>query len=216
MVSIQASYSEFTADQLKRNLFVDPSMTRYLVERDGTQIYTDGKRGLQLKSDTHWMNYSDPISAPVGNSNDAKENLEYSIQFINQHGGWNGTYNYSRMSQSLITGPQTFLFRQYVNNFPLIGLAPNNFGYIKLVLQKGVVSAYERSLINIDNDSIVKKEAFLPGGKTLDNLIQQYPKKLDIVDVFPAYQVVVNKGKKVDLVPKWAVELKDGTNEFIY
>jgi regulatory protein YycH of two-component signal transduction system YycFG len=216
MASIQASYSEFTADQLKRNLFVDPSMTRYLVERDGTQIYTDGKRGLQLKNDTHWMNYSDPISTPVDNSNVAKENLEYSILFINQHGGWNGTYNYSRMSSSLISGPQTFLFRQYVNNFPLIGLTPNNFGYIKLVLQRGVVSAYERSLINIDNESIVMKPAFLPGGKTLDNLIEQYSKKSDIVTVFPAYQVVVIKGKKVDLVPKWAVELKDGTNEFIY
>jgi hypothetical protein len=60
------------------------------------------------------------------------------------------------------------------------------------------------------------KPAFLPGGKTLDNLIEQYSKKSDIVTVFPAYQVVVIKGKKVDLVPKWAVELKDGTNEFIY
>jgi regulatory protein YycH of two-component signal transduction system YycFG len=220
MTRIQASYSEFTADQLKRNLFVDPSMTRYFVERDLTQIYTDGKRALQLKNVTHWMKYSDPISTPVDNSNDAKENLLSSIQFINEHGGWNGTYIYSRMSSDLDTGSQTFLFRQYVDNsvdnYPLIGLSPNNFGYIKLVLQRGVVSVYERSLINIDNNSIEKKEAFLPGGKTLDNMIDNYAKKLEIVSVFPAYQVIVIRGKKVDLVPRWAVELKDGTNEFIY
>jgi regulatory protein YycH of two-component signal transduction system YycFG len=213
---IQASYSEFTADQLKRNLFVDPSMTRNFVERDLTQIYTDGKRALQLKNDTHWMKYSDPISIPVNNSNDAKENLLSSIQFINEHGGWNGTYIYSRMSSEVETGPQTFLFRQYVNNYPLIGLTPNNFGYIKLILQRGVVSVYERSLINIDNDSIVKQAAFLPGGKTLDNLIDAYAKRQDIVTVFPAYQVVILKGNKVDLVPRWAVELTDGSNEFIY
>jgi regulatory protein YycH of two-component signal transduction system YycFG len=152
----------------------------------------------------------------VDKSNDAKENLLSSIQFINEHGGWNGTYIYSRMSSDLGTGSQTFLFRQYVDNYPLIGLTPNNFGYIKLVLQRGVVSVYERSLINIDSNSIEKNASFLPGGKTLDNLIDQYAKKLEIVSVFPAYQVVVIKGKKVDLVPRWAVELKDGTNEFIY
>jgi regulatory protein YycH of two-component signal transduction system YycFG len=216
LARIEASYSEFTADQLKRNLFVDPSMTRYFTERDLTQIYTDGKRALQLKNDTHWMKYSDPISIPVNNSNDTKENLLSSIQFINEHGGWNGTYNYSRMSSETETGPQTFLFRQYVNNYPLIGISPNNFGYIKLVLQRGVVSVYERSLININNDSIVPTESFLPGGKALDTLIEQYPNRLDIVSVFPAYQVVVLKGNKVDLVPRWAVELKDGTDEFIY
>jgi regulatory protein YycH of two-component signal transduction system YycFG len=216
MTRIQASYSEFTADQLKRNLFVDPSMTRYFVERDLTQTYTDGKRALQLKNATHWMKYSDPISTPVNNNNDAKENLLSSIKFINEHGGWNGTYIYNRMISDLDTGSQTFLFRQYVDNYPLIGLPPNEFGYIKLVLQRGVVSVYERSLINIDNNSIVKKEAFLPGGKTLDNLIDNYAKRFEIVTVFPAYQVVVVKGKKVDLVPRWAVELKDGTNEFIY
>ncbi|QGQ99839.1 hypothetical protein EHS13_35730 [Paenibacillus psychroresistens] len=216
IAKIQASYSQFTADQLKRNLFVDPSMTRNFVERDLTQIYTDGKRALQVKNDTHWMKYSDPISIPVDNSNDAEENLLGSIKFINEHGGWNGTYIYSQMSSELETGPQTFLYRQYVDNYPLIGLAPNNFGYIKLVLQRGVVSVYERSLIKIDTDTIVKKEAFLPGGKTLDNLIEAYSKRQEIVTIFPAYQVTVVKGNKVDLVPRWAVELKDGTNEFIY
>jgi regulatory protein YycH of two-component signal transduction system YycFG len=214
---IQASYTEFTPDQLKRNLFVDPSMTRYFVERDLTQTYTDGKRALQLKNDIHWMNYSDPISTPVVNSNDAKDNLVDSIKFINEHGGWNdGTYIYSRMSFSVESGPQTFLFRQYVDNYPLIGLTPNKFGYIELVMQRGVVSSYQRSLINIDNGTIEKKPATLPGGKTLDNLIAAYSKKQEIVSVFPAYQVVVLKGNKVDLMPKWAVELQDGTNEFIY
>jgi regulatory protein YycH of two-component signal transduction system YycFG len=216
MARIQAPYSEFTADQLKRSLFVDPSMTRYLVERDGTKIYTDGKRGLQLKDDTHWMNYSDPISAPVESSSDLKENLLSSIRFINQHGGWNGSYIYSKMSSDLNTGPQTFEFRQYVDNFPLIGLTPNNFGYIKLVLQRGVVSVYERSLINIENKEVVKTPSSLPGGKLLDDIIQSYAKRFDIVSVFPAYQVIVMKGKKVDLVPRWAVELKDGTTEFLY
>ncbi|MEX2461635.1 MAG: two-component system activity regulator YycH [Paenibacillaceae bacterium] len=216
MARIQAAFTEFTADQLKRNLFVDPSMTRYFVERDLTQTYTDGKRALQLKSDSHWMNYSDPISTPVDNSNDTKDNLLDSIRFINEHGGWNGTYIYSQMSSNLDKGPQTFFFRQYVNNYPLIGLTPNNFGYIKLMMQRGVVSSYERSLINIDNESIVKKEAILPGGKMLDNLIDSYAKKLQISTVFPAYQVVVLKGNKVDLIPRWAVELQDGTNEFIY
>jgi regulatory protein YycH of two-component signal transduction system YycFG len=215
MARIQTSYSEFTADQLKRSLFVDPSMTRYLVERDLTQIYTDGKRDLQLKNDIHWLKYSDPISKPVDSNIDLKENLITSIKFVNQHGGWNGTFDYNRMSTDVETGRQTLLFRQYMDNFPLIGQTPENFGYIKLVLQRGVVSGYERSLINIESDHVVRTEASLPGGKVLDDLINAYAKRFEIVSVFPAYQVSVLKGKRVDLVPKWAVELKDGTNEFI-
>jgi regulatory protein YycH of two-component signal transduction system YycFG len=215
MARIQTSYSEFTADQLKKSLFVDPSLIRYLVERDGTKIYTDSKKGLQLKNDIHWMSYSDPISTPMQSSDDIKENLNSSIQFINQHGGWNGTFNYNRMSPDPKTGTMTMLFRQYMDNFPLIGLEPNKFGYIKLVLQNGVVSGYERSLINIENKNVVMTEDSLPGGKILDDLLNKYDKRLDIVTVFPAYQVVVLKGEKVDLIPRWAVELKDGTNEFI-
>jgi regulatory protein YycH of two-component signal transduction system YycFG len=216
MPKIQAKYTEFTADQMKRSLFVDPSMTRSLVERDGTQIYTDGKRGLQLKYDKHWINYSDPISIPVESRNDLKENLLSSIQFINQHGGWNGSFVYSQMMPNQGTGPQTLLFRQYMDNYPLISLNPNPFGYIKLTLQKGMVSAYERSLVNIDSKNTIRTDATLPGGKVLDDILNNYVKKAQVVSVFPAYQVNVFKDLKVDLVPRWAVELKDGTNEFIY
>jgi regulatory protein YycH of two-component signal transduction system YycFG len=213
---MQAKYTEFTADQLKRSLFVDPSMMRYLTGRDGTQIYTDGKRGLQLKYDKHWMNYSDPISIPVESRNDIKENLLSSIQFINQHGGWNGSFVYSQMTPTQGTGPQTLLFRQYMDNYPLISLNSNPFGYIKLTLQKATVSAYERSLVNIDSKNTIRSDASLPGGSDLDNLLNNYVKKLQVVAVFPAYQVNVIKDGKVDLIPRWAVELKDGTNEFIY
>jgi regulatory protein YycH of two-component signal transduction system YycFG len=213
---IQAKYTEFTADQLKRSLFVDPSMTRSLAGRDGKQIYTDGKRGLQLKYDKHWMNYSDPISIPFESRNDLKENLLSSIQFINQHGGWSGSFLYSQMTPNQGTGPQTLLFRQYMDNYPLISLDPNPFGYIKLTLQKGTVSAYERSLINIDSKNTTRTDGSLPGGKELDDLLNNYVRKKQVVTVFPAYQVNVLKDSKVDLVPRWAVELNDGTDEFIY
>ncbi|MDB5055729.1 MAG: YycH family protein [Bacilli bacterium] len=215
MARMKVPYTEFTADQLKQNLFVDLSITRFLTETDGTQIYTDAKRALKIKNDKHWISFLDPVSTLVGSTNDVKENLLSAVHFINQHGGWNGTYNYSKTNSNQLTGPQTFIFRQYVNNYPLINDKTNNFGYIKLVIQKGVISSYERSLINLDEKSIEKTMAALPGGKVLDNLILNYAKKSEIVSVFPAYEMIVLADAKVDLVPRWAVELKDGTNEYL-
>ena len=215
MPRIRLAYTQFTPDQLKRSLFVDPNMTRFLLERDGTEIYTDSKRGLQLKNEQRWLSYTDPISAPLENKNDIKENLLSAIQFINQHGGWNSSYVYSKVSPKQGFGAQTIVFRQYMDNYPIVNPDSSYFGFIKLVLQKGVVSSYERSLVNMDSKSAIRSEASLVGGKELDQLVNSYGKKADIVSVFPAYQAVFSADLLVELIPRWTVELRDGSYEYL-
>lgn len=209
---IRTPYTQFTADQLKKSLFVDPGLTRFLQERDGSQIYTDSKKGLQIKPDQRWFSYSDPIFTSAESRSDVKNNLLSGIQFVNQHGGWNSTYMLSKISRSF--GPQTFLFRQYMNNYPVINTKQDSAGYIKVMLQKGVLSNYERSTVIPDAKSAVRTEATLPAGKTLDDMLNAYPKKSSAASVFPAYQPVVSD-TYIDFVPRWAVELRDGTFEFL-
>jgi regulatory protein YycH of two-component signal transduction system YycFG len=214
VMKVKAPFTQFTPEQLKRSLFVDPSMTRFLTERDGTQIYTDGKRGLQLRNEQRWFSYSDPVFAPVESRNDLKENLLASIQFINQHGGWNGNFMFNKVTPKQSTGIQTFVFQQYYDNYPVLSTKEAPYGLIKVMLQKGVVSSYERSLMIMDSKGLVKTEVTLPAGKELDDAVNSYSKKASLVSVFPAYQAVVSDST-VELIPRWAVELKDGTNEFL-
>jgi regulatory protein YycH of two-component signal transduction system YycFG len=213
-IQIAMPYTLYTADQLKRSLFVDPTLTRPLQERDGNQIFTDSIRGLQIRNNQHWMVFSDPVSAPVDSKNEIKANLLSTIQFINQHGGWNSTFLYSSTALRQVFGPQTLEFRQYLEGYPVMNLKNDTIGYMKVVIQKGVVSDFERSLIIPDTKAMVKSQATLEGGIELDNKLAQYSKRALVVKVFPGYKPVV-KDKSVEYTPRWIAELRDGTYEVI-
>jgi regulatory protein YycH of two-component signal transduction system YycFG len=205
-------YTQSTADQLKRSLFVDPGITRNLKERDGSEIYTDAKRGLQISKDQRWFNYSDPV-ASVDSKNDVSGNLSAGVQFVNQHGGWDGKYAVSRAPQRQTN--QSFTFRQYYESYPIINpQADEGYGTIKLHVQKGTVSGYERSMIVPDLKTVKRSDAELPGSDVVEERIKRYAKASSIVSVFPAYQPSMKEDTFM-LVPVWAVQLRDGTFDYL-
>lgn len=214
MTAYTMPYTQLTVDQLKRTFFVDPAVTRNLTERDGSEIYTDSKRGLQLKSEQHWMTYSDPVAPSTDNKIDFLGNLLAAVQFINQHGGWNGTYSVQKVPERFLPGSQSYVFRQYFGAYPLMNPRNENIGFIKITLQKDIVSGYERSIIMPETRSLNRRDTELPGGEALDAMLGKYSKQPQIIDLFPAYRPVVTD-KALDLVPVWAVELYDGTYEFL-
>ena len=92
---------QYTPEQLQKSLFVDPGTSRNLLDRDGTEIYTDGKRGLQIYHGRHWMSYSDPV-APVETNAASQESLLVAVEFINRHGGWDGDYLMSEIEEGAV------------------------------------------------------------------------------------------------------------------
>ncbi|TVY10726.1 YycH family regulatory protein [Paenibacillus cremeus] len=215
MTGFKMGYTQFTVDQMKRTFFVDPAITRNLTERDGSEIYTDGKRGLQLKNEPHWMTYSDPVAPAADSRIDLLGNLVSAVQFINQHGGWNGTYGVQKVPQRLLLGNQAFVFRQYYQSFPIINPRSDTIGYIRISLQKGLVSNFERSIMTPEVRNVTRNEVQLAGGEQLDEKLKQFSlQKTQFYGVFPAYRPIVME-KTMELVPAWAVELRDGTYEFL-
>jgi regulatory protein YycH of two-component signal transduction system YycFG len=207
-------YTEFTAEQLKRSLFVDPGITRNLKERDGSEIYTDAKRGLQINKDKRWFSYSDPV-APVESKNDVSDNLLAGVQFVNEHGGWDGKYAVSRTPQRQSFSNQMFIFREYYDTLPIVNSRlEEGFGTIKLVVQKGIVSVYERSLIIPDIKSVTRTQVELPNASVLNERLKSYQRATSIVSIFPAYRPII-KEDTVILTPVWALEFRDGTLDFI-
>ncbi|MFC0210961.1 YycH family regulatory protein [Paenibacillus chartarius] len=217
-VSVNAytfSFTELTPEQLKMSLFVDPGVTRNLREKDGSVIYTDAKRGLQLSPDLHWMSYTDPV-APADTATNVRDDLLSAIQFVNQHGGWNGKFMLANTSNRSLDGAGvTFSFRQYLDRHPIVGTRPESIGSMQLTTQKGTVSKYERSTMSLDQ-SLGSRVVTLDGGEKLDNRWKAYPKRSSILSMYPAYRPVVQvQEQRIELRPVWAVELRDGTIEYL-
>ncbi|UKS25984.1 two-component system activity regulator YycH [Paenibacillus sp. HWE-109] len=207
------TYSLLTADQLKQSFFVDPGITRYLKERDGSEIYTDSKRGFQLNRDLRWITYSDPV-APVESKSEVLVNLLAGVKFINQHIGWDGKYVVSQTPEKQLLDNQTFTFRQFYESLPILTAQPDGFGTMKMQVQKGIISGFERSMVIPDLKTAQRRDAELISGEALEERLQYYQRKSSIVSIFPAYRPVVSD-KTVTLSASWALELRDGTYDFI-
>jgi len=213
----------YTIGQMQSSLFNDTGSTRYIREKDGSEIYTDSKRSLQVDQEQNWMSYSDPTTLPAAESTPAKDALE-AVDFVNDHGGWNGTYRLATSEQDMEeqiaraeegTEERLITFQQYYGaspygSYPIMNKPQLRYGVINLDLQQGTVSSYERSLMYVDETKAVKKVVELSGGATLKNQLEAIGKASAVKDLIPAYVPEV-KGDMLQLRPVWKVTLSDGT-----
>ncbi|MDQ8736508.1 two-component system activity regulator YycH [Paenibacillus sp. LHD-38] len=205
-------YETYSPDLMQRSLFFDPSTTRALEDRGGSQIYTDGKRGLQVEQNGKWISYTDP-SAPQITENLLSDNVYASVDFVNQHGGWDGVHRFV----NAVSGGEgkDIRFKQYVEQYPVIQTPPFRYGYMKLTLQQGVVTEYSRSLITLGPQSESRSVRWLPGGDELQEILKAYKNRNEVTALFPALQTAPVDEKQLRLTPVWAVRLKDGTEEML-
>ncbi|MEI7027559.1 YycH family regulatory protein [Paenibacillus sp. y28] len=209
IVKLTIPYDRLTPTQLQNLLFVDPANIRNFKDREGSEIYTDGKRGLQVRSEKLWFTYSDP-APPVEQRSDIQENLLSAVQFINQHGGWNGTYAIGRLPSGISVGKQTLMLRQFMESYPIIGAEEDSVGLIRIHIQKGLVTSYERSMTVMDVRRMERTQQSIPGGQDLEARLALLAEKGSVAGVYPAYRPQVRE-KFIELIPAWAVEYRDGT-----
>lgn len=214
LAEVSVPYDKLTPDQLRRSLFVDPALTRFLQERDGSQIYTDSKRGLRISPNQRWMTFTDPVSVPMNRPNRMGDNLLAAVQFINQHGGWNGTYRYATLNQLSNSSAHEILFREYLEGYPVISIQNEWPGSIRMQMLNGIVSRYERSLIIPDFKRMDKKPVTLVGGSRLDEWVAAAESPDTIFRVFPGYIVTITDDK-LTYRPHWIIERVDGSFDLL-
>ncbi|WP_339279135.1 two-component system activity regulator YycH [Paenibacillus sp. FSL W8-1187] len=231
-------YQSYSADLLQRNLFIDPGTTRMIKDRDGSQVYTDGKRALQVEQNGQWISYTDP-AAPLSGSGQARSNpagsMSSAMQFVNQHGGWDGLHQLvslggadaaaggsagqtPRPGQGTAEEQHALLFRQYFRFgenrvLPVVPSADFRFGFIRLTVQQGSVTTYERSLITLNPSPAQKSARWLPGGQRLDQSLAAYSRRSEIEALYPAVKAEQAEDGQLRFLPVWAVRLTDGTEE---
>lgn len=207
LVQVEMPSDLYTIEQMQSNLFFDAGSTRYIPEKDGSKIYTDSKRSLQVDQDQNWMSYSNPAALPVGESTPVKDVLQ-AVDFINDHGGWNGTYRLAATEEG--NQDRTVSFQQYYGSYPIMSKPKLQYGVIHLELQLGTVSSYERSLMYTEENKAVKKVVELPGGDELRAKLAQLSEASPVKELTPAYIAAV-KGENLQLLPVWRVTLLNGT-----
>jgi regulatory protein YycH of two-component signal transduction system YycFG len=224
-ISIEAveavvNYKTYTPEQMQRSLFFDPGTTRTLENLNGALIFTDGKRGLQIEQNGKWASYTNP-AAPQTTQNDTTENVLASLQFINEHGGWDGLHRYVPVISSTDAGTagedgRTVLFQQYYGAYPIISDELYKFGYMRLLLQQGIVTEYERSLMTLDSAAKMKTTRWLPGGEILRSTLRAMDRRSEIRSVYPAVRVNPSLGgQSLSLEPVWAARYEDGTQRIV-
>lgn len=201
------SYSEFTSKQIQSSLFVDPTTSRKLLNQQGVEIYTDGKRGLEIDRTNKWLIYSDPITVPESSTN-LELNLKAAVKFVNLHGGWEGKFLLSEMPEDI---NQAFGFTEYVDGLPLFG--PNSYikNDVEVAIKNGLVTNYERSNAQID----IQKWKTVTNGEIsgLADLLAKNKEYLDSTEIEAIYPVYVMKylnDQIVELKPQWAAKQVNG------
>ncbi|WP_322907132.1 YycH family regulatory protein [Paenibacillus sp. SGZ-1009] len=231
--TVTLKLDSLTTEQMQRNLFFDPGATRNINEENGTEIYTDSKRSLQVDTRQRWMIYTDP-TAPTSGTNNVSDNVLSAVDFVNQHGGWPGTYTLSMGTGN--SDKNGFVFRQYYGSYPIIETDQFKFGYIRLAVERNTVSTYERSMLYLASNQTVQKSSNkaasangnedtgihsivqirqLPAGQQLLQMIKlQIPASKQIVDLSPVYRPSLGNGVIV-LTPVWMAKLQDGSTQFL-
>ncbi|MDG0795222.1 YycH family regulatory protein [Cohnella ginsengisoli] len=212
---VAVSFTKYTADQMQRNLFNDPTTTRMIQDsQDGAQIYRDTKRGLKIEQGGGWLSYKDPVARAEGRD-DPAENITSAVQFVNQHGGWNGAFRLTQApgSDESNDADPSIRFQQYYGDVPLLSEGEFRFGYMQLAVQQGVVSSYERSLLVL-GDKVGKAQPYsLISGNQLLVKIRQAAGGQQVESLFPAYRTTLAQDKLV-LEPVWAIRTSSGEVRF--
>lgn len=197
-------YQPFTGEQMKSILFVDPSIIRQISERDGSVIYTDGNRGLQIRSDQRWMTYNAPVPPSEKETEESEDRLLTAIQFVNQHGGWNGSYLVAQTPLSEL-GAQTYSFRQYYGPYPIYEKDTQELSFVEVQLVNGLVSTYSRSMLTMDKEIERKKGWTGSKAEILSTLDSHGISPVEIQNMRLAYQTRISN-EYVDLVPVWVID----------
>lgn len=218
MVQAGLGIGLYSTEQMQRSLFFDPSITRYIREKDGSEIYTDGKRSLQVRQDRNWINYTDP-AAPSAGENSPSKNVLSAVDFVNQHGGWNGKYRLEQMNDGAGGNQQRVVFQQYYGTgpsgaFPILDLAAFHYGVISLEVRQGTITGYERSLIYDAGEGWEKQVVSLPGGQPLREQLAKLKEEARIARLYPAY-VPSLTDQGLLLKPMWVVELGNGATRVL-
>lgn len=188
-------------------LFIDPSLVKRIeMENENNILFTDGNRSMQYFLDEKYISFFQPVTDNYRQI-DLSKDAYASIRYVNQHGGWDGEYLLDYIEQA--SGSSYFKFKKYINGYPLLN-EEGNYGTIKLKTTDGIVSAFDRSIIFIENATQELRYEKTYSDKELFELLSvRNVLEEDIAKIELNY-VIKTAFEFVLIDPYWIVYLSDG------
>jgi regulatory protein YycH of two-component signal transduction system YycFG len=208
---IHKFYQKTAPNRMVSLLFVDPSITRQLVERDGSIIYTDGSQGMKVSSDGNQMiaQFTEPYRAT---ERVAEPPLGRAVDFVNRYGGWPGNFYLDR-TEALDNNRWMMTFRLSVDDYPVYS-QQEEWAEIAIETSGQTAVEYRRSLLRLDQD--VERQYLQ--SNTADAILQALKDQEinieEIADCKLGYRMTMN-GDYLVLKPVWAISLKNGRYRFL-
>ncbi len=193
--------------------FLDPTLVRQVVERDGTIIFTDGSRSIQIRPGQPVMTYTDPALPQQKEALTNEDKLRGAVAFVNQHLGWTDTYRFESMEERFGEG-DIITFRQYLGAYPLVSRDGGSLDEITATSEEGQIVTLRQPILNLDRYINFKEWTVMSGPELF-----QYLRSLNfdtnrISNAYLAYECTVYQGY-IEMSPAWVVELVDGSRMLV-
>lgn len=192
-------YTELLDEREFRDaLFEDPKLVR---QNETGRGYTDGLSKMNVNTDTMMLNYIDP-SQEKSMKVSASELLNRSIQFVNEHAGWEENYRFAEMN----IDEQEVTFRLYTDGLPVFN--SDGMSEIIQVWRQDEIYSYDRPFftMNFPVPPGTKEVTVLSGEEAVAQLLKLEDFQVELLeDLAIGYEMTrdSNESRLITLEPKW-------------
>lgn len=202
-------------EKYKNALFTDPSVVQKNYQSSGTGVeFKDYSSLMRVDYDKNTLSYVNPVE-----SNDRQfptDNLlKRSIDFVNEHGGWTGNYQYVKVDES----SHRVLFRLYENNGYPVFSDENGISEISHTWGQNEILEYSRSNFSFGFQTEDASETTLPSGhEALEWLEEKEGIHLNqLQDMAIGYTMTKDLHTRlVYLEPAWYYQYNDAWNKISF
>jgi len=212
MKEFQYFYQPISVWQMIQSLFVDPTLIRQVTERDGTTIYTDGSKGVQITPNQRSLHFQDPMADSV-DSPSSQSHFHSVLNFLNEHGGWNGEYILEGIQN--LQDEESYSFRQYIGSHPIYAGRGEMLGLVEVVTKQSYISSLHRPLINVDTFFHHEDISIISGKEAIKRLAERDINLKEVEEFQLGYRSIINDNH-IRFTPAWVVKLRGKEKEPIF
>ncbi|PWK16533.1 YycH family regulatory protein [Tumebacillus permanentifrigoris] len=190
------------------SFFLDKSLTSRVLEKDGSQIVTDGSRSVRVGALDKIIEYR---NLAVDRTSVRRSDGEYVVvratNFVNEHGGFTGSVLLHELDTTSMGADKKdihdYVFRPYQNGLPVIG----DLCTIDISLYRNEVAQMRRSQYSVVKAYSDKRVEIISGPELL-KLVEQsvWLDRNRITNVYLAYLIGDPRDQISSLHPVWVVE----------
>ncbi len=194
---------QYYTNDLDPEKFRDVLFNAPVVKRDSLSFgdqYTDGSRVMNVYIARKTLSY-ESLNVQTGLPETEPNLLERSIEFVNDHGGWTGSYRFDGLNTKL---HQT-TFRLYANNYPVFNEL--EMATIQQTWGKTEIINYKHPLFTLEVSDRTPFPITLPKGEEVLNQLKSLPIiQMQNIQSFTAGYTIINSADQeqvVTLSPAW-------------